>query len=465
MRTTIKNGIKHVLLSCFFILQCLVMPTVYAAEMLIAEDTEGLLFTLHGSNTIGANLAPNLVEAFFSRQGLTSIRRAPTAENEYRISAVHPHSLREVHVDIAAHGSSTGFNSLITRTTDIAMASRPIKDTEVAALASQGNFKSPRAEQVIAIDGLAIIINHRNPINQLAIEDIRRIFTGEIQNWNALGGPNQAINVYARDDRSGTWDTFKHLVLNATDQLRSNSQRFESNDELSSRVASDAFGIGFVGLASVHDTKALLVSDKGTQPLPPTRITVATEDYPLSRRLFMYTSDRQQNAIVLAFLEFVQSEAGQNLVASTGFVSQVPVSFRTTDERDGPSEYLALTRGGQRLSVNIRFAENTAQLDSKAQQDILRIVRFMQQPANRGRNILLIGFGDEKSTGARAAILSKLRAMQVKSALYNHDVLALPVAGFGAYLPVAANHGESRKKNQRVEVWLKGAKPDTLAKR
>ncbi len=422
----------------------------------------GLQFTLHGSNTIGAHLGPNLVESFFRAKGLTQVNTLPTGENEYRVTGHLPgngSNNASFYADIAAHGSSTGFASLLADNADIAMSSRLIKRLEIEKLADKGNFKSFRAEQVIAIDGLAVIVNPGNAINELSIQQIAKIFSGEIHNWKELGGRSGTIKLYARDENSGTWDTFKHLVLNKNYTLSAAAKRFESNDQLSAQISTDINGIGFVALGSVDITKPLAVSDIGTLPLKPTKATVATEDYPLSRRLFLYASDTKRSPIIDEFLNFVQSNQGQEQVSNSGFIAQTPLAIPADANREGPAEYISLTDGAARLSINVRFREGSAVLDNKAQQDILRIARFMQLPANKAKELILIGFGDAKLNPQRAQILSKLRAITVKSALYDHSVLALPVAGFGAYRPVAANQGSSRLKNQRVEVWVHSSEP------
>ncbi len=421
------------------------------------DDDTGLLFTLHGSNTVGAKLAPNLVRDFLKAKGAHQIRiDALPTPNEYRVSGLTStqHPANKVFVNIAAHGSSTGFRGLIQGAADIAMASRPIKKQEIESLVELGDMRSFAAEKVIAIDGLAVIVHPDNPVQELTIEQIARVFSGAIRNWQQLGGHNQTIHLYARDNNSGTWDTFKSLVLRKKYRLDSSAKRFESNDQLSASVISDLQGIGFVGLASVSTAKALRIADKNTRALLPTTLGVATEDYPLSRRLFMYTSPHPQNRHIQDFLEFAQSDAGQTQVERVGYVSQNPVSVPPGNARQGPSPYLTATENASRLSVNFRFRQGNADLDNKAQQDILRLATLMKKSEYDGKTVLLIGFGDEKQNPARAKVLSKLRAITVKSALKKQGIISAPVQGYGAFLPVADNSSPSKIKNRRVEVWL-----------
>jgi len=343
---------------------------------------------------------------------------------------------------------------LLAEQADLSMSSRPIKSKEVAQLSNYGHMLGFDAEHVIAIDGLAVIVHRDNPVEQLNLQQIAGIFSGQITNWQEVGGDERSINLYARDNKSGTWDTFKSLVLRKKYKLSSAARRFESNDELSDLVSDDLGGIGFVGLASVRESRALLVSDSGTTPLRPEKVSVATEDYALSRRLFLYTPPAMKNEIIEDFIGFVQTDAGQQQVESTGFISQALIATPSESFRQGPREYLEVTQGASRLSVNFRFSQGSATLDNKAQQDIQRLVAFMAREENRDKRITLVGFGDTKQTESRAIVLSKLRAVAVKSELRRQGISTEPVRGFGAYLPVASNTGKGKIKNRRVEVWV-----------
>ncbi|WP_444931927.1 substrate-binding domain-containing protein [Microbulbifer sp. SSSA002] len=436
-----------------FLLGITLSAATSATQTSFPPGTSGLLFTLHGSNTVGAKLAPNLISNYLRSRGASNLETiALDRENEVRVRA--DVNGEKVYIDIAAHGSSTGFKGLEQAQADIAMASRPIRAAENAALNRLGDLRRHGAEHVIAIDGLAIIVHPHNPVNQLTLQQIAAIFAGEITDWSAVGGRKAPIKVLARDDQSGTWDTFQSLVLGNTRALSTDAARFESSEQLSDRVSAQPNSIGFVGLASIRQSKALAVADNNTQPQSPGHLTIATEDYPLSRRLFLYSSAYRAKPAAAEFLQFVQSEQGQEQVKATGFVAQTPIGVKPAANREGPEEYLKLTENAQRLSINFRFSEGSASLDNKAQQDIQRLVRFMQKAENKQKRLLLIGFGDEKVSASRSIILSKLRATTVRSALRDQQINTVPVQGFGAYLPVASNGSSSKIKNRRVEIWI-----------
>ncbi len=411
---------------------------------------------IQGSNTIGANLGPALVAAMMAKQGLHSIHSVPaTPPNEHTLIGTNDQGQR-VRIDVAAHGSGTGFSALKAGQADLVASSRPIKDRELVELEALGDLKSPGAEQVIAIDGLAIILHPNNPLNQLNTEQLAKVFSGEINTWEMLGGIGGPIHLYARDEQSGTWETFKELVLSRNGQpLSPDAQRFESSEQLSDAVSHDPQAIGFIGLPYIRQAKAVAIVDGASQPMLPLTSLIASEDYPLSRRLFFYLPPTSHNPLAKALIDFTQSSQGQAIVAQNGFVAQSVHASAVLAGAHMPEQYQGLTKHAQRLSVNFRFEEGSASLDNKARQDLLRVVDYLRTHGKLNKQVTLVGFGDAKGNPERAELLSKLRAMTVRRELAKSGVVLREIRGYGGQMPVAANtEDEGRLKNRRVEVWV-----------
>ncbi|ELQ10416.1 putative phosphate-related ABC transporter exported protein [Pseudomonas fluorescens BRIP34879] len=425
-----------------------------SAQLPVPEH--GPALRIQGSNTIGAALGPALVKGLLEHEGMQRVHIEPgDGPNEQRVVAKTRQG-KNVTIEVAAHGSSTGFAALKKASADLAAASRPIKDSELVDLEPSGDLKSPEAEQVIAIDGLAIIVNPLNPLNTLDTEQLAQLFNGEISTWEDLGGIGGAVHLYARDDQSGTYDTFKELVLNRRDKpLASSARRFESSEALSDAVSRDPQGIGFIGLPYIRQAKAVAIADGDSQPMLPLNSLIATEDYPLSRRLFFYLPPTSHNPWARALVDFAQSRQGQAIVAANGFIAQQVQAMAVQPRASMPADYQAIARDAQRLSVNFRFEEGSASLDTKARQDVLRVVAYLKDHGKLDKQVTLVGFGDAKNDPQRAALLSKLRAMAVRRELVKNGVVLRDIRGFGAQMPVAANTAdEGRIKNRRVEVWV-----------
>ncbi|MGB7647134.1 MAG: phosphate ABC transporter substrate-binding/OmpA family protein [Pseudomonas fluorescens] len=437
------------------VLLLLLLP-FYAVAAALPVPDQGPALRIQGSNTIGAALGPALVKGLMEHQGLQAVHAEPgEGANEQRVIGKTRQG-KSVIIEVAAHGSSTGFSALKNASADLAASSRPIKDSELVDLEPLGDLKSPEAEQVIAIDGLAIILHPQNPLTTLNTAQLAQIFNGEVSTWEALGGTGGAIHLYARDDQSGTYDTFKELVLRLRGKpLAASAQRFESSEGLSDAVSHDPHGIGFIGLPYVRQAKAVAIVDGDSQPMPALTSLIATEDYPLSRRLYFYWPPANRNPWAKALVDFTQSSKGQAIVAANGFIAQQVQAIGVAPRDSMPDGYQAIARDAQRLTVNFRFEEGSASLDNKARQDLQRVVAYIRSHGKLDRHVTLVGFGDAKNDPQRAALLSKLRAMAVRRELVKSGVVLRDIRGFGAQMPVAANTAdEGRIKNRRVEVWV-----------
>lgn len=413
------------------------------------------ILRIHGSNTVGANLAPELAKSWLQSKGLEIIADNILAKEERLIIARN--STQYIEVEIHAHGSSTSFNDLAMGKTDVGISSRPIKDKEVEKLSFLGNLRSRQSEYVIALDGLPIIVHPSNPLTTIDVATIKKIFTGQITRWSQIGGNKGKINLYARDNKSGTYDTFKSLVLGKKSPLSKSARRFESNAQLSDNVAKDPNGIGFVGLAYVRKSKVLAISDAGTQAIKPAAFSVATEDYALARRLYIYIPEKNPQNLAQQFAEFSISSTADKIVTNVGFVSQKVDAYKLVVSKKAPDEYQKLTQGAKRLSLNIRFNSGSVVLDNKAIQNIKRLSNFLSKTGNKQKKLMLFGFTDKHEVAPYVSLsFSIQRADIVADYLLRNHIAPSKVRGYGQQLAVANNltqHGKN--KNRRVEVWLK----------
>jgi len=413
------------------------------------------LFRIHGSNTVGEKLAPQLVKDFLKSQGATEIALKKTdVEVEKYVTAMLDGE--SVQVEIHAHGSSTGFADLNTESTDIAMSSRRIKGEEVAQLADRyGDLSQVNGEHVLALDGLAVIVHPALSIQEMNTATIADLFSGKIQNWKSLGGPDLQVKRFARDENSGTWDTFESLVLKPNKlELATDAVRFESSNALSDKVSVTPGAIGFIGLPYVRQSKLIAVSEGGEAlPVFPTNFTVSTEDYPLARRLYLYLPATTVNHQALAFVNFASSHQGQRTVETTGLISQNIETIRPPVTANLPDDYINTTRGAERLSVNIRFESGSNRIDNKGQRDLGRIAEFLSK--NPDRRVMLLGFTDNVGDPGANSKLSADRAKLVGLEIMKLGIYPTLITGYGDAAPVASNDSEEgRYRNRRVEVWV-----------
>jgi len=410
---------------------------------------------IHGSNTVGASLTPKLAQAWLTDKGYTQQTIENTSPGEQLITAENELG-KKIAVEIHSHGSSNAFVDLATGATDIGMSSRPISPKELKDLASLGRFDQPNSEYIIAMDGLSIIVHPNNPLETVTKTTLASVFAGKITNWSKLGLKPGKIRVYALDDNSGTYDTFASLVLGKNLTLEKYARRYESNIELSDAVAADPSAIGFVGLPYVLNAKWLAISADGATPVLPVPFDVSTEDYALSRRLYLYVPPLSKHPLATEFARFSISQTAQHLVDDVGFVSQNILSRHPDVNKNAPDEYKTLTGNAERLSLNIRFRAGYTALDNKAVHDVKRLVSYMAEPGNRDRKLMLFGFADTSEALPYLSLsLSITRADAVADYFIQNGLEPFRIRGFGQELPVASNSTvNGRRNNRRVEVWV-----------
>lgn len=455
----------------------------FAMRMGVDVTTPELVTTLriHGSNTVGASLAPELVMAFLTKRGYSEVaieREGVEAQITYK----RPGKSELGVIEIKAHGSSTAFGEtdsnkevgLFGRFCDMGMASRPMKDKEQVKLneAGFGDLRTAASEFPIALDGVAVVLNRSNPIKSLTVEQVAQLFSGKITNWKQLGGPNEEVFVYARDEQSGTWDTFKSRVLKPfkLSIAQNNVKRFEDSSLLVRNVASNKGGIGFTGLAYVDSSvKGLAVqAGKKARPFQPTRLTVKTQDYPLARLLYFYLPI-EANQLARDLVKFVMSNDGQAVVDRVGLVGQglstkkdqnnaATLKKQLLSDSSIPQEYkeLILVADRKDTQANIRFIQGSNEPDINSINNLDRLSSFLANSGNEDISVVLIGFADSVGSETANLGLSKKRADSVRELLEAKGVSNIITAGFGEAMPVADNGSEDgRAKNRRVEIWLK----------
>lgn len=226
-------------------------------------------------------------------------------------------------VAVTGGGSGIGIAAMIQGTTDVAEASRAMKDEEIK-LAKQKGIDP--VENEVAMDALSVIVNPANPVSKLTIGQLSDIFTGKITNWKQVGGPDEKIIILSRDKSSGSHVFFLEHVLRRSnekgpEEYAQTALMLPSSEAIASQVATDKASIGYVGLGYVNPKKqkAITVAKTAVGPfVAPSIKTALDHTYPISRPLFWYTNGKPKGDIK-DLLDFVLSPDGQKIVDKLGF--------------------------------------------------------------------------------------------------------------------------------------------------
>ncbi|MCF7793682.1 MAG: PstS family phosphate ABC transporter substrate-binding protein [Candidatus Cloacimonetes bacterium] len=218
----------------------------------------------------------------------------------------------DVNISVRGGGSSVGIASIMAGTVDIGDASRHIKAKEIAAARESGI--NPY-ENVVANDGIAMVVHRDNLVKNLTVEQIKDIYMGKISNWKDIGGPSMPIVIISRDVSSGTFEVFNSLVLSGSTQI-SSALMLASNNAVVSTVESTPGAIGYAGLGYITNS----VNVVKVNNVMPTKITIQDKSYPIARTLHMYTNGKPKG-LVKEYIDFILSPEGQKLVEEQGFIS------------------------------------------------------------------------------------------------------------------------------------------------
>jgi phosphate transport system substrate-binding protein len=227
----------------------------------------------------------------------------------------------DVEVAVTGGGSGTGIAALINGTTDICAASREMKDKEKEQAGAKGN--TPK-EIVVARDGIAVVVNPQNPVNELDVQQLAQIFTGSLTRWNQVGGGSKKeILIFSRESSSGTYVFFQEHVLKNKDYAPK-TKLMPATSAIIEAVSADKDAIGYVGLgyalAAKDRVKIIGVkADADSPAVMPSDETVINGKYPIARPLYLYVSTKASEN-VNAFVDFCLSEKGQAIVKEAGYV-------------------------------------------------------------------------------------------------------------------------------------------------
>lgn len=223
----------------------------------------------------------------------------------------------KVQFQVTGGGSGTGISSLINGTTDICSSSRPIKPNEVRQLREK--YTSNGVEVRVARDGIAVYLNEKNPVLNLTVGQVQRIFTGEVTNWKELGGNDARIVLYSRENNSGTYEFFKEHVLKKQD-FAPQTQHMVGTGALVNAISKDENAIGFGGIAYASGVKAAaLAFDEKSRYVLPKEEEILSGSYPVSRLLYFYVKERPQG-VLKNFIDWVISKDGQSVVSEVGYL-------------------------------------------------------------------------------------------------------------------------------------------------
>lgn len=437
--------------------------------------------SISGSSTVGEVLMPALVEGFALQNGLKSERlREDDTHFEYVLSeAGTEKTVGRFRFRVSS--TDEGFADLLADEADLVMALREIRPGELA-LAREvglGQLDDVNRSRVLALDAMTVIVSPTNPVSALSVSDLARILSGDIDNWRTLGGPDAPISIHMRDAQSGIAQAVEDRVLRqARLQLLDDIKRYPTNAELARAVAEDPLGIGVASYSEIGNSKPLALTGTCGFQLRANRLTIKTEDYPLTAPMFLYIPARRLPKLAREFLAYTRTGPAQIITRRAGFVDQAPEEIALNAQGDRFANAIRVAQGEtglnalkrmvetlaplRRLSTSFRFEPGASRLDAQSRSNVQQLASAIEAGVYDGRRLVFVGFSDGEGPAEGNLQIAQQRAQTVKQAVeaavetstLSHIQLATDA--FGEAMPMACDDTSwGRQVNRRVEVWVR----------
>lgn len=437
--------------------------------------------TFAGSASMGQGIMPILMSGYADTlDAATEVSN--TGEGETYVSLVGDLGYGDEIGSYAVSSTtdSNAFTALMEGDASIGMSARRITVEEARALRDQGAglMVSPGQERIVAIDNMVVVTHPSNPVDALTVEQLRGIFSGRITNWSEVGGADTEINVIAAQQGSTSHEFFMDYLFGAS-LPDFNPQGIGATDQaVSNTVYLDRHAIGYVSYAFLQGTTPLTVINECGIATLPNEFSAKTEEYELSRRLYLYSREDLAVEQASAFLDFATSEEADSFITKSGFIdlgivrhaqdetdprfvalSEASVGFNVTYEGSVMEEMLEEMEEFDRLSSTFRFRLGSTRLDERGQLDMQRLISFLADVED-GTEIKFVGFTDDTGAFDANRDLAESRAVTVMEQLIEESAgtlehIRMEAIGFGEIAPLACNISDRGQAiNRRVEVWI-----------
>jgi phosphate transport system substrate-binding protein len=469
------------------------------------QYAEKAILTLSGSSTMANRVVPELARHYLQHLGADEVRLVPgKAADDVSVQGIF-YSTREIRtIEVRGRGTPSGFMDLKDGLCDLAMAVHRLSPVDSRSFGQ--DVITAESEHRLGMDAVSVIVHRDNPVKSLTVEDVGKIFAGEITDWSQVGGPSAKINVYALRDNFGTRGFFESIFLGSR-QLSGAVRDVETHSMLPELVSQDIWGIGFCSLALAGPCREMPLKAKSDgEAVLPNAESIRSLAYPASRSLYLYVRADSRNVYARDFVGTSLSEAGQSILGKYGFVklqdisgspaaeihispshksgSAVPSIFRpgapsvlrapaisgplpplpqldgevvTAETRKAVlQEFQDGVYGAERLPFVFRFQASSLEPDQQAIQHVSRVADMMQEPGNAGKAVILVGFSDSVGAYESNLAVARKRAETIAERLQTkgvRNVIVLAAGEEGATDPNESRVG--RERNRRVEIWLK----------
>lgn len=437
-------------------------------------------FTLAGAGAMADRLLPVLIGAFaVSRATTTHEARNDAGDRLFKLERSGS-AFAGAEITLRSSRESDALVDLVSDQADMVLALREVTPNEraIADDAGLGDFLGPYQVRVLARDAIVARVNAANDVAGLTLGELIDVFSGEIDTWSDLGGPEEAIALHMTDPGSGIGEVFVNEVLDAAGKPLSRAVVIHPTPaSLAEALDADPHAIGITGYTETDAARVMPLTGACGFEVTADHRTIEAGDYPLTVPMFLFLPERRLPVVARDFLAFLRSVEAQDIVRRAGFVAQDLTLTPLERQGDrlanairaaGPDVTLAdlqrllpLFDGKERLSLTFRFLEGSTALDPASKANVIHLAAALEAGDFDGQHLSFAGFSDSDGSAAGNLTLSERRAETVRTAVIARvggggpDGVTINAAGFGEASPMACDDTPwGRQVNRRVEVWV-----------
>jgi phosphate transport system substrate-binding protein len=442
-------------------------------------ENEDVRVVLRGSNSIAATLAPALIRSFAQQNGQATTRVLGQSPMQVDLKLARAPQKAPATFAIEPQSAGAGIEGLAKGEADLAMADRPVNDAEARSLAPlTSDARGALSEHVIALDAIVVAVHPSRARQVLSVAEVQGILSGAIKDWSELKGEPGPIELIVPSLSSSAMEQVRRILLQpANKTLSPEAKAHSAVNTVADVVARSPNAIGITSRSASDNVATVALRGACGLDATPTEHAIKTADYPLTRKLFLYSAQAPRTDAAAKLLAFAKSEVAQTVVTDERLVN-LTISV-IADDAHGPrfehaarlaaslkreADWLAHRRdltGAQRLTATFRFPSGRSEMDAKSDQDLSRLSAYLAEPRFQGREILIVGYADSVGRYDLNVTLAANRAQKVRAALIQRGGPALQgrtltARGHGPHAPVVCNDDAAAHDiNRRVEIWVR----------
>ncbi|WP_136636143.1 substrate-binding domain-containing protein [Pseudooceanicola onchidii] len=436
---------------------------------------------ISGAATTGEVLLPALIEGFGRRNGYAIDREDDQPDAVTFVLSERGADQAIGRFTVRSTNTDEGFADLLANEADIVMALREIRPNELrrALDAGMGNLRAAGRNRVLALDALVPIVAPDNPVTEITMPQLASVYSGQIDNWQTLGGPDAPIAMHLLDATTGLGQAVEDRLLRPVDAtLADTAVRHATDRAIVAAVEADPFAIGLTTASETGAARQVALSGECGFALTASRRNAKAEDYPLTAPVFLYMPARRMPKLVREFLAYTRTPAAQMVIRRAGFVDQLPEEIPIDEQ--GARFANAIAQAGDevslgdlqrmvatlmpfsRMTTSFRFEAGSSLLDAQSRSNVEQLATALESGMYDGRELTFVGFSDGEGSASANRRIAMTRAQAVRRAVVaaartaDMDRIDIDVAAFGEAMPMACDDSAwGRQVNRRVEVWVR----------